>query len=66
MTLFDQAVKNIRAMAIRNPSATHFWADCLNYASGNVKGLLLIFDHAQVSTTDIQKAYEELRKENNP
>lgn len=61
-TIEDFAVSTIVDKAKLHDNYLLFWADLLNYASGNVAGIISIFEWAGVSTNDIEVAYNQLRK----
>lgn len=47
--------------AEESPDWQHFWATMMNYAKGNVSGIVKACEIANVSTTDVAHAYHELK-----
>lgn len=60
-TIADFAVRTFVRKAKEHTDYSDFWCDLLNYASGNVRGIVSIFEWAGVSTKDIQQAHKQLR-----
>ena len=57
-----QTIVNFLVRTAENsPDYLHFWAAMMNHAKGNVTGIMQGFEMAGVSTTDISKAYHELK-----
>jgi hypothetical protein len=61
-TIQDYAVKIFCEKAKAASDWSEFWCDLMNYGHGNVRQLVLVFEWAGVSTKDISKAYNQLRK----
>lgn len=63
MSILEQAEKTFREKAIKAKSWEEFWADVMNYSSGNVKSIIWLFNEIGLDTNDIEHAWKQLTGE---